>query len=151
MDKSYTYHKDEVVHSTVEAIVDFFINNPRSDKMKFTAKAMKLLYQYHNSPEETANFYIGSQSHHGTTAEISGGDYLGDGSECSYRKYVIDTIPIIFIVVDGKEIVLFDIIEYPGKSDHPEDYHVSIKHSKHSRDILKRLRASEKAVDKYNL
>jgi len=151
MDKKYTYHKDEIIHTTVESIINFFINNDRSNRMTFSSKAMKIIYQYYNNPDKCPNLFIGSKSLSGTSAEITGGVYNGSFNETEINNYIVNTIPVLFVIVDGKKVVLYDIIEYPGNSGHSEDFHVSLVHSEYSRKVLGNLRDSEKSVEKFKL
>lgn len=148
MERNFTYHPNEVVLSTIDDIVDFFLKDPRSDRMKFSGKALKNLLKHKEDPK-SEGYYIGSQSLSLTNGEIFGDAYTGD--ESHLRKYIVETIPIIFAKFDGKEFVLMDIIIYPGRTDHPEDFHASFKKSAYAAQIMKQFRQSEDAVERYKM
>lgn len=147
MEKEIIYHKDEIRHSTVESIINFLTTNDRSDMLTFGAIVMKLMYKYKEDPNNTNNFYIGSQSLNIIDGHITGNTYTGD--EDDLRGYIVDNIPIICVNINGENIVLYDIIEYPGIDE--DDYFVSIAYSEYSIKVLEALKNSEQTVQKYNL
>jgi hypothetical protein len=148
MEQSYTYHPKETVISTIDEIVDFLLTDPRTEKMKFSGKAVRLLFNYKEDPT-IDDLYIGSQSLSPTNGDIMGGDFTGD--ETDLRNYIVNSIPIIFAKFGGKEFVLMNIVVWPGNSGHPEDFHMAFKSSDYANQIKKQLRKSEEAIDRYNI
>jgi len=145
MDNNFKYHPNEKVYDTVESIVDFLTENEASDQMSFSGKAMKLLNQYKERIHQ--NFYIGSQTLSATNASIMGGAF--NGEEKNVRKYIVDNVPIIFVKIGDKEIVIFNIITW--KNERNNQTEIAFDYSDYSKKIQKDYRNSMDAVGKYNL
>lgn len=150
MEKKTIYHDKEEIFDTYDSIINFFLKDERSNDMFFSSFVMKHFLKILNNENSTENIYISTEDFNIRTSKIKGGILKGDEKDLKANMNS-NFFTFLLANINGKKIVLANLIVYPGEQWKKEDFHISLTYSDYARKVLEDIRISKETIKKFKL
>lgn len=152
MEQKYTYHKDEKIINTLDGIIDFILTNPYSNRITMDMQSVKNVLEMKSNTDPNQNYIIFSESLWGKEGKWIVRKCDENSTVKKFLMSIIeDRFNIITTKIGGEGYVFYDIITFPGNTEHAEDYNVQLSTSPLLSEAYKNIRQSKECIEKFKM